>query len=280
MERDEKKKSTFVTRNLPPPSTTYDTLFAGVIGFLAAMLFVVPVLTPEAADVKYGITNQVESVRNSVVHIEKIGAWQGSGCVISKDGIIFTARHVVEGGGKFRVTLDDGQVYDAVAGCTSKEYDVGFLQIEPNEPLLAAKLADVKTLRVGEGIFVFGSPFGKRNFNSVSLGILSASHRNIDATEQSNEGWKVLFQHDAMAYPGNSGGPIFNMCGEVIGVHVAGMAPGIKYSIPVAVFKEDMQTVRTWLELSKFDVLDMKDTPQLYTYESESAKSTWAEPVW
>lgn len=213
-----------------------------------------------------GIADQVEQVRSSVVHIEKAGECQGSGCIISEDGIIFTAKHVTEGGGHFIVTLDDGSKYETDLCVESREYDVAFLKINTNKRLPAATLADVKLLRVGDPVFIMGSPFGRENFNSVSLGIISAMQRNLDADQDYGFGWKVTFQSDATAEPGNSGGPVFDMYGRVIGVLVAGMDATINYSVPVAVFDKDLSVIQQWFELEKFEVARPKpvEAPDMF----------------
>jgi S1-C subfamily serine protease len=201
-----------------------------------------------------GIADQVEQVRNSVVHIEKAGVCQGSGCIISPDGIIFTAKHVTNGGGTFVVTLDDGTKYTTDICVESKEYDVAFLWIKADKNLPFSVLGNVETMRVGDPIFIMGSPFGSDNFNSVSLGILSAAQRNLDDPNPYGYGWKVTFQSDATAEPGNSGGPVFNLQGKVIGVLVAGMDATVNYSVPVAVFREDLLLVRKAFELNRYSV--------------------------
>lgn len=201
-----------------------------------------------------GIANQVASVRNTVVHIEKDGECQGSGCIITSDGIIFTAKHVTDGGGKFTITLDNGDKYHTQRCIESTEFDVAFLKIEPNEPLEYASLSPLTNMRVGDPVFIMGSPFGKDNFNSVSLGILSYMQRDLDGEKPYGYGWKVTFQTDATAEPGNSGGPVFDISGRVIGVLVAGMDATVNYSVPVGVFTEDTDMVKLWFELAKFKI--------------------------
>ncbi len=201
-----------------------------------------------------GIADQVEQVRSAVVHIEKIGVCQGSGAIISPDGIIFTAKHVTNGGGTFIVTLDDGTKYTTDICLESQEYDVAFLKIKPDRQLPIVKLSNLSDMRVGDPVFIMGSPFGSENFNSVSLGIISAKQRNLDEAQDYGYGWKVTFQSDATAEPGNSGGPVFNLDGQVIGVLVAGMDATINYSVPVAVFTEDIDLVRQSFELSRYQI--------------------------
>jgi S1-C subfamily serine protease len=206
----------------------------------------------------FGIANQVEQVRSSVVHISKEGVCQGSGAVISPDGIIMTAKHVTDGGGVFVVTTDDGKEYMTTICVESKEFDVAFLKIETDKPLPCSPMADLKTVRVGDPVFIMGSPFGSSNFNSVSLGIVSASQRNLDVPESAGWGWKVTFQSDATAEPGNSGGPVFDINGQIIGVLVAGMDATVNYSVPVAVFMYDMDVIQQWFQLAQFEVQENK----------------------
>jgi S1-C subfamily serine protease len=216
-----------------------------------------------------GIADQVDKARSSVVHIEKVGKSQGSGCIISADGIVFTAKHVTDGGGDFIVTLDNGVKYTTSICVESKEYDVAFLKIKPDVPLIPAKMADLTSIRVGDPVFIMGSPFGSENFNSVSLGIVSHKQRNLDATQDYGFGWGITFQTDATAEPGNSGGPVFNMDGNVVGVLVAGMDATVNYSVPVGVFDEDVDTISLWFELTKFTVPEPKVyVPSFDIYQS------------
>lgn len=193
--------------------------------------------------INYNLANTVESVRSSVVHIEKVGQWQGSGFILTSDGVIVTAKHVVEGGGQFVVTLDDGTMYTTDLVASYKYADIGFLKIKPDKPLKAVQLDLIKDWRVGNSVFIMGSPLGKDNFNSVTLGIISAAQRNLDVPDDYGYGWKVTFQSDSPAYPGNSGGPVFNMNGRVIGVLVAGMDASLNYSVPVFVFTPDLNAI-------------------------------------
>ncbi len=199
------------------------------------------------------LSTTVNRVRSSVVHIEKVGEWEGSGFVLTSDGIICTAKHVVEGGGKFIVTFDDGTKLTTEIALQDNEYDVGFLKVKPDKPLNTARLASFN-LRAGDPVFIMGSPLGYFNFNSVTLGIVSAKQRDLDAVANSGLGWHVMFQSDSAAYPGNSGGPVFNMQGWVIGILVAGVDASLNYSVPVDVFKDKMYWVRAGLEAQRFTV--------------------------
>jgi len=190
------------------------------------------------------IADSVERVIPAVVHISKEGVCQGSGCIMSEDGIIFTAKHVTDGGGDFVITLNDGRTFEVQRCIEHDDYDIAFLKIDVNEPLPYANLADYHDLRLGDPLFIIGSPFGYENFNSVTQGILSAKQRNLDAERDYGYGWEVTFQTDATAQPGNSGGPVFNIRGDVVGILVAGMSPTTNYAVPVSLFIPDLQLIK------------------------------------
>lgn len=218
-----------------------DLAFFAVPILMLAGIICIPFNTP-----KLGIADQVENALPVTVHVLKEGVCQGSGCIITPDGIVFTAKHVTDGVyGTYEVTLNDGRVFGVKAVIEDNNHDVAFLQLDlPVGTVLPyATLADIFDLRVGDPLFIVGSPLGKENFNSVSLGILSAGQRNLDSVRDYGYGWEVSFQSTSPAFPGNSGGPVFNLQGEVIGVLVAGMAATLNYSVPVTVFKDKLDVV-------------------------------------
>jgi len=201
----------------------------------------------------HSLADRVESVRGAVVHIEKEGVCQGSGFIVSHDGIVVTARHVTDSTpGTYKVTTDDGTVYGVQAVVEDREYDIAFLQLKDAPFLPVVRLADLSDMRVGDPVFIIGSPFGRESFNSVTLGILSAKQR--DLSEYASYGWRVMFQSDATAEPGNSGGPVFNIKGRVIGVLVAGLNATVNYSVPVNVI--DLDVVRQVLAQTRYQTVD------------------------
>jgi len=209
------------------------------------------------------IADQVEQVRGAVVHVGKVGVCQGSGCLITSDGILFTAKHVSDAEpGDYTVTLDDGKTYKVKYVIEDRENDISFMQLdlagrEPNLPY--AELAQEDTLRVGDAVFILGSPLGKDNANTVSLGILSARPRDLynrpGWDSYRRYGWHAMIQTTSPAFPGNSGGPCFDMQGRVIGVLVAGQAETLNFSVPVARFRDTVQAVRAWFALCRFEVV-------------------------
>lgn len=184
--------------------------------------------------VEIGLASVVEDVMPSVVHIQyegdkinyygqKVG-WQGSGVIIDENGLILTARHICKKPGRFTITLSDGREFVTEKACVSRDYDVGFLKVDAND-LPVAKFGDSDRIRLGSRLLAIGSPWGKQHFNSVTLGILSALRRDY-SPEGLSWGWEVLFQTDVAANPGNSGGPVFNTDGEIVGIVVGLYGPG------------------------------------------------------
>jgi len=207
-----------------------------------------------------GIADEVAQVRGTVVHIERVGEWQGSGCIISEDGIIFTAKHVTDSShGDYKVTLDNGEVYGVKHVIEDRENDVAFMQLDlpKGMELPCARLAPTDSLRIGDPLFIMGSSLGYNNFNSVSLGILSGKERELyerRGWERSQKySWHVMLQSTSSAFPGNSGGPVFNLDCEVVGVLVAGEAETLNFSVPVGRFVDSIETIRLMLKMDRFD---------------------------
>jgi len=197
----------------------FDVITFSVVGLVCVGLLVYVFAQP----LQMGIADQVEDALPVTVHVYKRQVCQGSGCIISPDGIVFTAKHVTDNEyGEYEVTLNDGRTFGVRAVIEDKNYDIAFLQLDLPEDveLSYARLADISELRVGDPLFIIGSPFGRENFNSVSLGILSAIQRDLGKYDW-GYGWEISFQSTSPAFPGNSGGPVFNLQGEVIGVLVA-----------------------------------------------------------
>ncbi|MGH3470456.1 MAG: S1C family serine protease [Nocardioidaceae bacterium] len=148
---------------------------------------------------------------------------EGSGIVLTKSGYILTNNHVVAaatGGGTMRVTLPDGSVRSARLVGASPSYDLAVIQVENATGLVPAQLGNSSSVRVGEEVAALGSPFGYQG--TVTAGIISTLSRTV--TVQSDNGQLVVYsalQTDAPINSGNSGGPLVNMAGQVVGVDSA-----------------------------------------------------------
>jgi serine protease Do len=156
----------------------------------------------------------------------------GSGFVVSSDGYIVTNNHVVDGATKVKVSFDDQEEIDAKIVGTDSRTDLALLKIEPKKPLTVLKFA-AKQPRVGEWVLAVGNPFGLGG--TVTAGIVSALARNIGGPYD-------YMQIDAAVNHGNSGGPTFNLEGDVVGVNTAIYSPtggnvGIAFAVPADTVK-------------------------------------------
>jgi len=168
----------------------------------------------------------------------------GTGIILTADGLIVTNRHVVPTGTtKVSVTLSDGTQYDnvQVLGRTNDRdsLDVAFLKIQDTKgkTLAPATLGDSSKVEVGDSVIAIGNALGQFQ-NTVTNGIISGHGRSIqasDSTGTTSENLEDLFQTDAAINEGNSGGPLVNLDGEVIGINTAtaGDAQSIGFSIPI-----------------------------------------------
>jgi len=168
---------------------------------------------------------------------------EGSGFIVSPDGYILTNAHVVENASHVTVRLTDRREFTAKVVGSDKQSDVALLKIDAaNLPVV--KIGSSRDAKVGEWVVAIGSPYGFEN--SVSAGIVSAKSRSLpDAT------YVPFIQTDVAVNPGNSGGPLFNLAGEVIGINSqiysrSGGYQGISFAIPVEIaMKVKDQLVKT-----------------------------------
>jgi serine protease Do len=157
---------------------------------------------------------------------------QGSGFIVSADGYILTNAHVVENADQVTVRLTDRREYTAKVIGSDKQSDVALLKVDAKN-LPTVKLGDSRKANVGEWVVAIGSPFGFEN--SVTAGIVSAKARSLP-----DSNYTPFIQTDVAVNPGNSGGPLFNLAGEVIGINSqiysrTGSFSGISFAIPVEV---------------------------------------------
>ncbi|MBT2444194.1 trypsin-like peptidase domain-containing protein, partial [Streptomyces sp. ISL-36] len=244
--------------------------------------------TTVSASSKGTVAGVAEAVSPSIVEISATstsGKATGSGVIITGDGEIVTNNHVVSGASAIKVRLSDGKTYDARVVGTDPDKDLALIKLSGASGLKAATLGDSGTVKVGDEVVAIGSPEGLTG--TVTSGIVSALDRDVtvakdDGQEQQQQpqydprqGWPFEFggqqfngdtgsskttykaiQTDASLNPGNSGGALINMNGEIIGINSAMYAPsassgssagsvGLGFAIPVNTLKADLDELRS-----------------------------------
>jgi len=182
----------------------------------------------------------------------------GSGFVIDGGGLIVTNNHVIEGAREILVSFHDGTRRGAVVVGRDEKTDIALLKVVSGKPLTAASFGDSDGAKAGDWVLAIGNPFGLGG--SVSAGIISARNRQLDA-----ELYDDFIQTDAAINHGNSGGPLFDMDGRVIGLNSAMLSPtggsiGIGFAIPsntvktvVAQLKQNGRVRRGWIGANVLD---------------------------
>jgi serine protease Do len=176
----------------------------------------------------------------------------GSGFIVDASGLIVTNNHVVEGADTIQVHMQDGTIMKAELVGRDPKTDVAVIRVKPAKPLPAVEFGDSDKARIGQWVIAIGNPFGLGG--SVSLGIISARNRDINSGPYDD-----YIQTDAAINKGNSGGPLFDLDGKVVGINSAIFSPsggsvGIGFSVPantaksvVAQLEKFGETRRGWL---------------------------------
>ncbi|MCX4526602.1 trypsin-like peptidase domain-containing protein [Streptomyces sp. NBC_01551] len=229
------------------------------------------------------VAGVAEQVSPSVVRIDtrtSQGTGTGSGIVLTADGEIVTNNHVVSGASAIQVTMSDGKKYDAKLVGTDPDKDLALIKLQGASGLKPAKLGNSDGLKVGEQVVAIGSP--DRLTGTVTSGIVSALNREVNVpkseqqaprSRQGTDGWPFSYdgqqfngntgsdttsykaiQTDASLNPGNSGGALVNLNGEIVGMPSAIYSPagdsssagsvGLGFAIPVNTIKADLAALR------------------------------------
>src|SRR5262245_50931429 len=176
----------------------------------------------------------------------------GSGFIIDPSGIVVTNNHVISEADEITVILNDGTRLKAELIGKDQKTDLALLRVKSDKPLKAVRFGDSEKLRLGEWVIAIGNPFSLGG--TVTAGIVSARNRDIQSGPYDN-----YIQTDAAINRGNSGGPLFNLDGEVIGINTAIISPsggsiGIGFAVPsktampvIDQLKQFGETRRGWL---------------------------------
>ncbi|MBR2544043.1 trypsin-like peptidase domain-containing protein [Candidatus Saccharibacteria bacterium] len=237
-------------------------LLLGLIGMISGLVAVNKVSTPitflgggndgnsanftegSIADIADKVSESVVSIVTSTKATDFFGqdreaSAAGTGIIVTSDGYILTNKHVINGASKVSVILDDGTKYDDVEiVAVDPLNDVAFLKIKDVSELKPATLGDSKTIHVGQQVIAIGNALGEYQ-NTVTAGIISGTGRSVTASDGSGRQAETLtdmIQTDAAINSGNSGGPLVNAAGEVIGINTAtsSTAENMGFAIPIS----------------------------------------------
>ncbi|MDD3773762.1 MAG: trypsin-like peptidase domain-containing protein [Patescibacteria group bacterium] len=187
----------------------------------------------------------------------------GSGIVVSSDGLILTNKHVAnDSNAQYTIFLADGKSYSATVKSVDPLNDLAILKIEVSG-LKAAELGDSNDLQIAQNVIAVGFALGEFK-NTVTAGIISGFDRAIEAENEKLEG---MLQTDAAINSGNSGGPLVNMAGQVIGINtaVASSAENIGFAIPINLAKKAIEDVKKYGRIRRpfIGVHYVEITPQI-----------------
>ncbi|MBR3324144.1 trypsin-like peptidase domain-containing protein [Candidatus Saccharibacteria bacterium] len=199
------------------------------------------------ADIVDKVAKSVASIVTSVKGVSYFGQSYesqaaGTGIVVTEDGYILTNKHVIDGASAISVVLDDGTTYKNVeVAAVDSLNDIAFLKIKDVSGLTPATLGDSKTIQAGQQVIAIGNALGQYQ-NTVTSGVISGTGRSLTATDASgsmSEKLSDMIQTDAAINSGNSGGPLINAAGQVIGVNTAtsSSAENMGFAIPIAAVK-------------------------------------------
>lgn len=205
------------------------------------------------ASVANSVSKSVVSIvtsttQRSLLSSESSTTAAGTGFILSSDGYIATNKHVVSGANKIGVLLDDGTAFEDVELIgTDPLNDFAIIKIKNAKDLTPIKLGDSKTITAGQQVIAIGNALGAYQ-NSVTSGIISGKGRSLTATDSSRTQYETLsdmIQTDAAINGGNSGGPLLNAAGEVIGINTAYASQGnnVGFAIPISSVKGIINSV-------------------------------------
>lgn len=194
----------------------------------------------EESDLKTAINNVYESTVYISVS-SRIGTIaSGSGFIYKKDeenGYILTNYHVIKDGSKYLVTLTDNTEVDATLIGGDEYYDIAVLKISAHKVKKVATLGNSSNLELGDTVFTVGAPFGKEYMGTITKGIVSGVNRMLSVSSSDNTYLAEVIQTDASINSGNSGGPICNIKGEVVGITSSKLmgsgVEGMGFAIPI-----------------------------------------------
>ena len=238
-----------------------------------------------------GISESVDKVYDSVVVISNYKRdtlySQGSGFIYNisdDDSYIITNNHVIEGGTEFKITYTDGEVLDAQLLGSDEYSDIAVLKVKTKEGYNNVQIGDTSKLKIGDTTFTVGAPLDNVYSWTVTRGIISGKERLVEistSSSYSNDYVMNVLQTDAAVNSGNSGGPLCNSNGEVIGVISLKISStgveGMGFAIPIEVAIEKTEQIINgksseypYLGISMLNVSEIRSYPRYYGYLGET----------
>ena len=230
----------------------------------------------EESDLKEGIKN----VFDSVVYIEassnnSISA--GSGVVYKKDenyGYIITNYHLIKSRGIYTVTFSNNKETSATLLGGDEYYDIAILRVSDDSINTTAQLGNSSSIEIGDSVFTVGAPFGRNYMGTITKGIISGTNRLVPIKTENSTYLMNVIQTDASINTGNSGGPLCNIKGEVIGITSSKLmgsgVEGMSFAIPINTVKELLETIELGNKVERpylgVNLVDITDSPLLKYY--------------
>ncbi len=193
----------------------------------------------EVSDLKSAINNIYEAAVYIEVTEGRVGS-SGSGFVYKVEGdsgYILTNYHVIEQGKKYNVVFSDGKEVEATLVNGDMYYDIAILKVDSKNVIKIAKIADSSIVELGDTVFTVGAPLGKEYMGTITKGIISGTNRMVEVALSGGNYMMDVIQTDASINSGNSGGPICNIKGEVLGITSSNLigsgVEGMGFAIPI-----------------------------------------------
>lgn len=231
----------------------------------------------EVSDLKTAINNVYDSTVYIEVSDNRGSIASGSGFVYKKDdnnGYILTNYHVIEGGTKFVVTFTDGEEVEASLVSGDEYYDIAILKVDASKVKMVATLGDSSSIELGDTVFTVGAPLGKEYMGTITKGIISGINRMVSVKLTRGTYLMEVIQTDASINSGNSGGPICNIRGEVIGITssklVGSGVEGMGFAIPINSVTDMIGNIESGEKISRpylgVQLVDLTNTFALQYY--------------
>lgn len=238
----------------------------------------------ETSDLKTAINNVYESTVYIQVSNNKGTSTSGSGFVYKSDdnyGYILTNYHVIEGGNKFVITYTDSSEIEASYVNGDEYYDVAVLRVPVSSIKKVAELGDSSALELGDTVFTVGAPLGKDYMGTITKGIVSGINRMVSVQLTSGTYLMEVIQTDASINSGNSGGPICNIKGQVIGITssklIGSGVEGMGFAIPINSVNSIIESIESGTTISRpylgVQLVDINNTFALQYYYGISIPS-------